>query len=313
VIKLMKHWDLPEKPVRNLSDLLLCYYSSVRVVYVPDDGQYLKLEEQVGKLQAEIQSACHASHNSKRQARMRMNADELDELFQAAFEHFSKSLDSPFDLVEAARKNTCVPRDFSGNVTKLAVAVRDALQHRTPNDKPDISDAVLHISIKEVFEPLSLMVASSIFLECSRGGWKGSAIQFFEKNYQQPCIKALQAFYQQFWPCEYGFDGRRGRCVNTLERHQKGHQLKGRQRPGNYITACPIQLLLPQWLKWVYAWISHLQSWLESQTTTRENTVTEEDLVSQIHQYNMHKFYDQVGGSLQYISHSVCLCVEPHV
>lgn len=66
--------------------------------------------------------------------------------------------------------------------------------------------------------------------------------------------------------------------------------------------------MLPQWLKWVYNWIAHFQSWLERQTTTREAAVTEEDLVSQIHQYNMHRFYEQVEGSLPYVSHSVCLC-----
>ncbi|KAK3934638.1 hypothetical protein QBC46DRAFT_347432 [Diplogelasinospora grovesii] len=299
VAKLMKHWDLPEKPVRSLRDLLLCYYSSVRVVYVPDDKQYLRLEEQAGKLYHEIQSTCHASHSSKRQARMRMNADELDELFQAAFEHFSKTLDAPFDLVEAARKNTSIPRDFGGNVTKLAVAVRDVLQKKLSQEgrrgggRADNNSGEPQVAVKDIFEPLSLMVASCY------------ATDFFEKNYQQSCIKSLQVFYQQFWPCEYEFEGRRGRCVNTFERHQKGHQLRGRQRPGNYVTSCPVQDLLPLWHKWIYNWIAHFQTWL-MKGTTRETP--EEDLVPQIHQHNMHKFYEQVEGSLSYISHSICLC-----
>ncbi|KAM7212335.1 hypothetical protein V8F06_012271 [Rhypophila decipiens] len=318
--KLIKHWNLPEKPVRNLRDLLLCYYSSVRVVYVPDDSQYLKMEEQVGKLYGEIQSSCQASHQSKRMARMLMNADELDELFQSAFEHFSRTLDAPFDLVEAARKNTAIPRDFSGNVTKLAEAVTGILQKKKSaqdgkkraNWRLDSGSDTPRIGVKEIFEPLSLMVASSVFLECSRGNWKGSAMEFFEKNYQEPCIKAVQVFSQQCWPCEYEFEGRKGRCVNTLARHQKGHQLSGRyprQQPGDYYAVLPLHDLLPLWLKWIYNWIAHFQAWLKTQTTrdSARNT-TEEDLVAQMHQHNMHKFYEQVEGSLSYISHSVCLC-----
>ena len=179
VSKLMKHWDLPEKPVRNLRDLLLCYYSSIRVVYVPDDGQYLKMEDQVGRLYGEIQSACLSSYNSKKKARMRMNADELDELFQAAFEHFSKSLESPFDMIEAARKNTSIPRDFAGNITKVAVTLRDTLQKSQSKDgkrsgkQPAEQHDHRRINMRQIFEPLSLMVASCIFLECSRGNWKG--------------------------------------------------------------------------------------------------------------------------------------------
>ena len=98
----------------------------------------------------------------------------------------------------------------------------------------------------------------------------GSAIEFFEKNYQEPCIKALQVFSQQCWPCEYEFEGNKGRCVNTLARHQKGHQMRGRypkQQPGDYFTTLPIQDLLPQWLKWIYNWIAHFQTWLKTQTT----------------------------------------------
>lgn len=100
--------------------------------------------------------------------------------------------------------------------------------------------------------------------------------------------------------------------MNTLARHQKGHQLSGRyprQQPGDYYTTLPIQDLLPQWLKWIYNWIAHFQTWLKAQATKdlTRNT-TEEDLVAQIHQHNMHKFYEQVDGSLSYISHSVCLC-----
>lgn len=182
VTKLLKHWHLPQRPVRNVRDLLLCYYSSVRVVHISGNDQYLKMEAQIEKLHSEIQSACEASMLAKKTARMLMNADELDELFQAAFEHFSYSLDSPFDLIKAARKNIPIPRDFPGNVTKVAVTIRDTLQKDGKK-----------IRANDIFEPLSLMVASCIFLECSRGNWKGKNTSIPSSDPVIPNIKAFQA------------------------------------------------------------------------------------------------------------------------
>ncbi|KAM0328700.1 hypothetical protein ACHAQA_005113 [Verticillium albo-atrum] len=296
VARLMKHWHLPEKPVRSVRDLLMCYYSSVRVVLVPDDDQLLKLETQTKKLHAEIQSACEASMMAKKKARMLMNADELDELFQAAFDHFSHSLESPFDLIKAARKDVPIPRDFAGNVTKVAVTVRDVLGK---------SKAGM-ITVEEIFEPLSLMIASCVLLECTRSNWKGPALEFFDKSYREPCENALQDFCKQFWPCEFEMPGARGqesaRCVNTLERHQKGHQLKGRQLPGSYIAGFTFEELMPTWLDWIRYWLDHCQTYVLQNPRTRE-----EDLVAQIHRHNLHRFFERVGGSLAYFSHSVCL------
>ncbi|KAH9908286.1 hypothetical protein F4778DRAFT_716781 [Xylariomycetidae sp. FL2044] len=315
VSELMRHWDMPEKPVRTVRDLLLCYYSSVRVVYVPDHEQYLRMDGQVEKLHAEIRAACADSQNTKKQARMRMNADELDELFQKAFEHFSKSLDSPFDLVEAARKDAAIPRDFGGNITKLAVTIRDNMERVRPGDADGGKEETREkgvgkieghqTSVRDIFRPLGLMVASCILLECSRGNWKGSATELFRKNYELPCRKALYAFYQQFWPCEYQFDDGRGRCLNTLERHQKGHQVRGKQRPGAYMASCSFKDCLTEWLRIIYDWILRFEYWLKRKNT-RETR--EEDIVAQIHQFNIHRFYEEVHGSLMYVSHSFCLC-----
>ncbi|KAH6886245.1 hypothetical protein B0T10DRAFT_490889 [Thelonectria olida] len=290
---LMKHWDLPEKPVRSVRDLLLCYYSSVRVVFIPDDNQYLRLEAQTEKLHGEIQSACESSMMSKKKARMLMNADELDELFQAAFDHFSRSPDATFDLIKAARKNTPIPRDFAGNLTKIAVAIRDTLQKER------------NITGHDVFKPLSLMAASSILLECTRSNWKGSALEFFEANYSEPCLNALQDFCKQFWPCEYADIGTRGkgRCVNTLARHQKGHQMKGKQVPGEYVASFTFDGLLPLWLNWIRDWLDRFQSYLLQHPRTRE-----EDMIPKIHRHNLHRFFEQVGGSFAYVNHSVCMC-----
>jgi len=159
--RLMKHWNRAEKPVRSLRDLLECYYSSIRVVCIPTDEQYHLVDQQIGKLYKEIQATCVHSHRAKRDARMRLNADELDELFQKAFDHFSNSLDAPFDMVEAARKNMPIPRDFAGNVTKVAVFVRD------------VQDLLGQANLTKILEHLARLVASCIFLDCRRSRWKG--------------------------------------------------------------------------------------------------------------------------------------------
>jgi hypothetical protein len=47
---LKEHWVARGKPIRNMQDLLECYYSSITVVRVPGDGRYMLINEQIQKL-----------------------------------------------------------------------------------------------------------------------------------------------------------------------------------------------------------------------------------------------------------------------
>jgi hypothetical protein len=89
---------------------------------------------------------------------MLATSDELNQYLQAAFDHFSQNLDTPFNFLEIAFKNSPIPRDFGGNILKLAAAIQEVQE---TVDGPGI------------FEKLSVMVASCIILDCARHGLKG--------------------------------------------------------------------------------------------------------------------------------------------
>jgi hypothetical protein len=142
------------KTIRTMHDLLLCYYSSVRVVRIPMKGRYMLIDEQVSKLHQEITSSCSLSYYAKRKARMLSSTDELQVYLQCAFEHFTQNLDTPFNFIEVAFRNNPIPQDFGGSILKLAAAVQASSS--SPRDG------------RRLFRELSKMVASCIMLDCAR-------------------------------------------------------------------------------------------------------------------------------------------------
>jgi hypothetical protein len=154
----LDYWVSQGREVRTMKDLLECYYSSIRVVRIPRKGRYMLLEEQVGKLQQEIFSACSQSYSTKRRCRMLSNSEELQVYLQSAFSHFCQNLDRPFNFIEVAIKNNPIPLDFGGNILKLAKTMRDTMEP---------------VDAFKLFGYLSRMVASCIMLDCARHGLKG--------------------------------------------------------------------------------------------------------------------------------------------
>jgi hypothetical protein len=153
------YWGNQGRVVRTMKELLECYYSSIRVVRIPRKGRYMLLEDQIGKLQQEIFSACVQSHSTKRRCRMLSNSEELQVYFQSAFSHFCQNLDRPFNFIEVAMKNNPIPLDFGGNILKLAKTMQDIMEPADPF---------------KLFGYLSRMVASCIMLDCARHGLKGA-------------------------------------------------------------------------------------------------------------------------------------------
>ena len=111
------------------------------------------IDQQVEKLHAEIVDKCNQSHYKKRKVRMLSNSEDLQLYLQYAFDHFSQDLDTPFNFVEVALKVNPIPQDFSGNILKLAISVRN----RYPTWQ-----------VVEIFKCLSLIVASCIMLDIYR-------------------------------------------------------------------------------------------------------------------------------------------------
>lgn len=159
--KYIHFWKDRRKDIRNAHDLLCSYYSSVRVVRIPTKGRPQLINNQLHKLYSQIQDDCLKSREGRSRMRMLLEADELQSYLQYAFDHFSSDLDMPFDFVKASILNNPIPRDFGGNILKLAINILD----------------VWHTQLDGVgiFEELSLMVASCIMLDAARHKTKGKS------------------------------------------------------------------------------------------------------------------------------------------
>lgn len=147
--------------IRNAQDLLCSYYSSVRVVRIPTKGRPQLISDQLGKLYREIHKGCMESQESKRRVRMLLDSDELQPYLQYAFDHFSNHLETPFDFVKASFLNNPIPRDFSGNILKMALNVMNVWKNKLDGF--------------DIFKELSPLVASCIMLDSARHKTKGQA------------------------------------------------------------------------------------------------------------------------------------------
>lgn len=155
----VQYWGRRNRVISNAHDLLCSYYSSVRVVRIPTKGRPQLISEQVAKLYDELSGDCKLSRDSKRKYRMLLDADELQPYLQYAFDHFSTNLEMPFDFVKASFLNNDIPRDFGGNILKLAIKVMNVWENR--------------LNAEAIFKELSPLVASCIMLDSARHKTKG--------------------------------------------------------------------------------------------------------------------------------------------
>lgn len=166
-------WQDKGRTINNTKDLLYCYYSSVSVIRIPIKGRYMLMDQQVGKLREEIVFRSNQSHYTKAKIRMLSNGDDLQMYLQAAFDHFAQDLDKPFNFVEVALRNNPIPLTFSGNILKLAIAIRD----HPAKPLPPI-----------IFKVLAPMVASCIMLDIHRHRRLGQSNSFSSKSH---CVFAF--------------------------------------------------------------------------------------------------------------------------
>jgi len=153
-------WQQRGKQIRTTEDLLHCYYSSVSVVRVPQKGRYGLVESQIAVLDHEIKKRCKEAQTNRKRLRMRFNAEEFQAALSMGFDHFSDRLDEPFDFVKLSCSLNPIPKDFGGNILRLALAVK--------ND-PKMAGQ----TGRDIFKHLGPMVASCIMLDYIRRHFKG--------------------------------------------------------------------------------------------------------------------------------------------
>lgn len=169
-----KFWKARGREIETVEELMMCYYSSVRVsrgflrecviynslqneplqvIHVPADTQPKLVFDQAQKLYQEIQVGCKNARERKGDLRMLLDEDSLQHCLQHAFDYYSRMLETPFDFVQASFLYNRIPANFGGSILKLALALKDQ------QTQPDA---------RAIFERLSHLIASCILLDAAR-------------------------------------------------------------------------------------------------------------------------------------------------
>lgn len=285
--RLANKWNARGFQIRSVQSLLLAYYSSVRVVRIPDQRQPSLVHDQIQRLYDEITKSATVAHDVKHQKRVKLNAEALQPYLQQAFDHFCDDLNEPFDFIKASFADGGIPSDFSGNILKLAVNILNQWQNK-------IDGSLL-------FRELSFMVASCVMLDAVRNNKLGTAAPVF-KLYLDHFDETLDDFGEKVWPCE--FVSTKGRCVNVKAGHTKGHQLKGGQilAPGSYEARFTAETHRQKFRNDVFANLQELLSALTGDGRA------EYEAAAEVHESQiLRPFYKHIGGANNFVSHSVCL------
>lgn len=282
--ELAQKWNERGFYINSIHSLLLAYYTSVRVIRIPEKSQPSLIHDQIKILYNEIGYSVTESHSAKHRKRLKLNAEQLQPYLQQAFDHYCRDLHNPFDFIKASFADSGIPSDFCGNTLKLAVNIMNHWVGRI--------DGAL------IFREMSFIVASCVMLDAVRNHKLGSAGAIF-KEYIDHFDETLDDFCEKVWPCE--FVSARGRCTNVRAGHTKGHQLQqGHVVAGDYQSQFSPETHRHWYRNNIYEILGELLFQLR-------NFDKEEEAAARIHQEMiLDPFYKHFGGAHQYLSHSAC-------
>ncbi|KAF2128735.1 hypothetical protein P153DRAFT_340903 [Dothidotthia symphoricarpi CBS 119687] len=290
-LDLAEQWETRGRHIGSILDLISCYYSTFKVVRIPYKGRYTLLDAQIRLLHKMIAKACDRSSQTKRSANMLSNSDELNVYLRAAFEHFSNTLDRPFNFMTVSLQNNPIPDDFGGHILQLAIAIQSNGRHNKS---------------AWIFENLSELVASSVMLDCIRHR-KGLPEELFVE-YEDYCWYALKQFCDRYSPCSFRTEI--DRCVNVASKHNpKGHQnARGKIiAVGQFQSNFHPDRYFPTWRELIKEAISWMHRDLQSEFRAKPDR-SEEACLLGIHSKNMNLLYDTIGSAEDFLSHTTCFC-----
>jgi hypothetical protein len=150
-------WRKRGRHINSTKELLECYYASINVIRIPYKGSYMLMNDQAEKLANLIKDRCRVSHLRKKKVRMLSNPEKLHFYLQAAYDHFTKDLDTPFDFVKEALRHSPVSRNFEGNILNLALAIKDRS-----------SNTLIRNNAQQIFRAMGPIIASCVMFDTVR-------------------------------------------------------------------------------------------------------------------------------------------------
>ena len=151
-------WRENNRHIDTTKDLLLAYYTDVKIVLVPEKGRPALVWKQYKILYDEIQFAVQRSQSRRQSARLLLSSDQFNPYLQFAFEHFSKTLDVPFDFVRASSTFN----ETQTEVNHVLCLIKDYRAHFPKCESLDI------------FINVAPLVASSVMIDVVRSQLRGT-------------------------------------------------------------------------------------------------------------------------------------------
>lgn len=93
---------------------------------------------------------------------MLANTEKLQFYLQAAYDHFTRDLNMPFDFVKETLRHSPISRNFEGNILNLALAI-----------KQKSSNLILSCDTEQIFRAMGPMIASCVMLDAVRQNLPG--------------------------------------------------------------------------------------------------------------------------------------------
>ncbi|KAK8017814.1 hypothetical protein PG993_014140 [Apiospora rasikravindrae] len=298
----VRTWRARGKSINSTQDLLECYYTSISVVRVPYKGSYMLMHEQAGKLSALIKDRCARSHLRKKEVRMLASTERLQFYLQAACDHFTRDLETPFDFIKETLRHSPVSRNFQGNILNLALLIRDQSRNVLVRNRAEA-----------IFRAMAPMIASCVMFDTVRQNLLGSASQLLDDRYAKPCAAALEQFADMYWPCSYANPdyGELGHCCNVRSGHNpKGHQNKAGKiiGHGDYESELDVATFGPTWTQLIRSSLRQIQASLFRLGQEFVDR-TELQTAALLHRERLNELYSNVlGNAADIVSYSACLC-----
>lgn len=151
------YWREKEKPIESTKDLLLSFYTDIKIVFISDKSHPKLVWDQYQRLSAEITSAVDMSRRRRHNVRLLLNSDKFNPYLQFAFSQFSESLDAPFDFVRVSALFNQLQPQFDPVLSLIK-----GYRARWPES-----------DVMEIFVQVHALVASAILLDVARKDLQG--------------------------------------------------------------------------------------------------------------------------------------------
>ena len=292
---LADHWRKLGRDICSTEDLILCYYSSFRVVRLPTGSQFNRMQEQISQLRRSIRQCCHKSSEAKKRTRMQTDAIELGTYLQSGFDHFTSHLDLPFDFMQVSLAHNPIPHSFGDHILQLCLAIQ-----RLCSEEQD--------RMRRLLERMGSFVASCVLLDCAR--YRKGRLETLSIPYEKFFERAVGEYLALHVRCAYSSPNGTRRCNMVQARHDvKGHQdQRGVIASGDFVSPFGIAFA-SQWARQHKEAMSQLEIDFCYRRESTGSTLSDRRIAWDLHLESLNDFYGNMGASATTVrSHATCLC-----